>query len=146
MTSKCLVSFRDLNVAVKFTGQWTKADLLNNLQQSGVLAGVENESSLSLMVYDEDFGSYVDVVDGFEIPNMAKLKIREASQYRIVDVLDVEVVQAAQVQAPQRGPYVLPVAPQFILAKIASHRQGDHFEHRQQVLQWLHHDLRTYSE
>lgn len=44
---------------------------------------------------------------------------------RIVDVLNVEAVPAAQVQAPQRGTYVLPVAPQFIRAKITNHRQGE---------------------
>ncbi|XP_049519291.1 uncharacterized protein LOC125943809 [Dermacentor silvarum] len=107
MAFKCLVTFRELNTVVNFTGEWKKHELFSYLQKTDVLAG-QDCASLSLQVFDEDFGMFVDTTNDFVVPHKAKLKIKEASEFRIVDVLDVEVVPETQQQMPARTVYTLP--------------------------------------
>lgn len=81
MASKCLVTFQDRNTVVNFTGEWRKEEVFIYLQNTGVLAG-HDVASLSLQVYDEDFEMFVDITDDFVIPHKAKLKIKEAGEFR----------------------------------------------------------------
>lgn len=142
MASKCLVTFRDRNIVVNFDGEFTKKDLFSNLQSSNVLAE-QDCASLSLQVYDEDFSMFVDVTNDFVIPHKSKIKIKEPTEFRIVDVLDVELIE--QTQQPARTVYTLPQPPLTLKLSLERHVPGTHFKSRNQVIQWIFHDLSTYT-
>lgn len=61
---------------------------------------------------------------------------------RIVNVINIEA-PAAEVQAPQRRTYVLPVAPSSSGQRSPTTGKGNS-EYQQQGLQWLYHGVCTY--
>ncbi|XP_065280862.1 uncharacterized protein [Dermacentor albipictus] len=144
MASKCLVEFREKKIVVHFDGSLTRQELIGNLQASSVLANVDT-AQLKLTVYDEDFKVFVDVPDDFVIIDKLKLQLKEVSEYRVVDVLDVEVAQMPLQLAPTLTSYTLPPVPLDIQMAVEKHRAGMHFEKRQRLIQWLFHDLCSYG-
>ncbi|KAH8033641.1 hypothetical protein HPB51_014922 [Rhipicephalus microplus] len=63
--------------------------------------------------------------------------------FRIVDVLDVELIE--QTQQPARTVYTLPQPPLTLKLSLERHVPGTHFKSRNQVIQWIFHDLSTYT-
>ncbi|KAH7960089.1 hypothetical protein HPB49_016905 [Dermacentor silvarum] len=94
-----MVTFREINTVVNFTGEWKKHELFSYLQKTNVLAEQEC-ASLILQVFDEDFGMFVDTTNDFVVPHKAKLKIKEASEFRYPGKLH-DVVASALVNAYQ---------------------------------------------
>ncbi|KAH7933578.1 hypothetical protein HPB49_014033 [Dermacentor silvarum] len=144
MASKCLVEFREKKIVVNFDESLTRQELLANLQASGVLPNVDS-AQLKFTVYDEDFKVFVDVSDDFVITDKLKVQLKEVSEYRVADVLDVEVAQMPLQVAPTFMSYTLPPVPLDIQMAIEKHRAGMHFEKRQRLIQWLFHDLCSYG-
>ncbi|XP_077527935.1 uncharacterized protein LOC144139478 [Haemaphysalis longicornis] len=144
MSCKCMVTYKDRNVVVNFTGQWKPKDLLDNLKQTGALTGVDFTSA-SLTVYDEDFQTHVEVSDDFIILDRARFTIKETAEYRIVDVLDVEVLPAEQLPMPPRTIYTLPAPPLTLKLSMEKHERGKLFKHRRQLVHWLYEDLKSYA-
>ncbi|XP_075542856.1 uncharacterized protein LOC142576565 [Dermacentor variabilis] len=144
MACKCLVTFGDKNVVVPFVGPWKRAQLFEYLKRERAFAGIDFGSA-TLTVFDADFGLHVDVTDDFTIEDKSKLQIKEGSQYRIVDVIDVEVLPAAPQEPAARRIYTLPSVPVDIRLSIEKHQPGRYFANRRRVVEWLYHDLCTYT-
>ncbi|KAH7985371.1 hypothetical protein HPB49_026458 [Dermacentor silvarum] len=111
---------------------------------------LEDERSLQLQVdpskvYGEDFKVFVDVSDDIVIIDKFKVQLKEVSEYRVVDVLDVEVAQMTLQVAPTFMSYTLPPVPLDIQMAIEKHRGEMHFEKRQRLIQWFFHDLCSYG-
>nr|XP_054931805.1 uncharacterized protein LOC129387132 [Dermacentor andersoni] len=144
MASKGLVELREKKIIVHFDRSLTRQELIGNLQASSLLANVDT-AQLKLTVYDEDFEVFVDVSDDFVIIDKLKLQLKEVSEYRVVDVLDVEVAQMPLQLAPTLTSYTIPPVPLDIQMAVEKHRAGMHFEKRQRLIQWLFYDLCSYG-
>ncbi|XP_075526584.1 uncharacterized protein LOC142558320 [Dermacentor variabilis] len=144
MACKCLVTFGDKNVVVPFVGPWKRAQLFEYLKRERAFASIDFGSA-TLTVFDADFRLHVDVTDDFIIEDKSKLEIKEGSQYRIVDVIDVEVLPAAPQEPPARRVYTLPSVPVDIRLSIEKHQPGRYFSNQRRVVEWLYQDLCTYT-
>ncbi|XP_070384807.1 uncharacterized protein [Dermacentor albipictus] len=63
----------------------------------------------------------------------------------IVDVLNIEEVSPTAVLPSVHTVYVLPNTPLDIKLSIERHSQGQYFENRRRVVQWLYNDLCSYK-
>ncbi|KAL1473653.1 hypothetical protein MTO96_038541 [Rhipicephalus appendiculatus] len=140
---KCLVKHGEKNVVVPFVGPWKRAQLFEYLKRERAFAGIDFGSA-SVTVFDEDFGLHVEVTDDFVIEDKSKLEIKEGSQYRIVDVIDLEVLPTAP-QLPVPRVYTLPPVPGDVKMSIDKHTPGQYFANRRRVVEWLYYDLCSYT-